>query len=588
LHAICLVRISGQARLLTVANHRLWYPSQVSLLGARRGRVLEEYWHPGAIQALLVYDADRDGHDDLVFAAINNPGDGLGHAALGVLKLPFSKARQTEARRGASLPALTGGGEWAYVLFPLAIVSRVAGLLPIPEELSIDQLGRIRVKLPLPDGGAALYYLNGNLEVAECRFSDNFPAMHERYHRRGLLDHPLTARERTALCQVAPFTVTQAGAAPAGNRPVINAGGVLNGADYTADIAPAMMVSIFGRNLAPRTATARAIPLPQELEGVSVEVTEPSKTAVRTPLYFVSPGQINLQMPFGITGSSVEVRVRTAAGTSDPARVAIVPRAPRLFTRTLDGRGEAIALHVNYRLVGEGDPVEQGRYLILYATGLGEGRPQAIAGNPGGDGGRWGPLNEVTEPVRVTVGGKPATVLFAGLAPGMAGVYQINLQLAPDVPTGRQPVVVSIGQRSSQDNVWAAVGPRRDPAEIVKAALEAQVRGDVAGMLALYDMEKVSEENRRRSREILETVARKVAFSNFGFTQLATGYGDKGTLAVVRALVTFDVTTREGTRTMRHGLIARLKRAAGGGSAWIWPSATPQLSAWIAVSERWR
>jgi hypothetical protein len=267
LHAICPVRISGQARLLTVANHRLWYPSQVSLLDARRGRVLEEYWHPGAIQALLVYDADRDGHDDLVFAAINNPGDGLGHAALGVLKLPFSKARQTEARRGASLPALTGGGEWAYVLFPLANVSRVAGLLPIPEELSIDQLGRIRVKLPLPEGGAALYYLNGNLEVAECRFSDNFPAMHERYHRQGLLDHPLSARERTALCQVAPFTVTRAGATPAGNRPVINAGGVLNGADYTADIAPGMMVSIFGQNLAPRTATARAIPLPQELEG---------------------------------------------------------------------------------------------------------------------------------------------------------------------------------------------------------------------------------------------------------------------------------------------------------------------------------
>lgn len=332
MHAICPVRISGQARLVTVANHRLWYPSQVSLLDARRGRVLEEYWHPGAIQALLVYDADRDGHDDLVFAAINNPGDGLGHAALGVLKLPFSKARQTEARRGASLPALTGGGEWAYVLFPLANVSRVAGLLPIPEELSIDQLGRIRVKLPLPEGGAALYYLNGNLEVAECRFSDNFPAMHERYHRQGLLDHPLSARERTALCQVAPFTVTQAGATPAGNRPVFNAGGVLNGADYTADIAPGMMVSIFGQNLAPRTATARAIPLPQELEGVSVEVTEPGKTAVRTPLYFVSPGQINLQMPFGITASSVEVRVRTAAGTSDP-RGLLSCCAPRACSR---------------------------------------------------------------------------------------------------------------------------------------------------------------------------------------------------------------------------------------------------------------
>ena len=208
------VQISGRAHLVTVANHRLWFPSQVSLLDARSGRLVEEYWHPGAIRELLVHDADRDGQDELVFAAINNPGDGLGHAALGVLKLPFSRARQTRARSGVSLPALTGGGEWAYVLFPVPDTNRVAGLLPIPEELAIDALGRIRVKLPLPEGGAAVYYLNGDLEVTECRFSDNFPALHDRYYRQGLLDHPLSARERKALCQVAPFT-----AAPDGNSP---------------------------------------------------------------------------------------------------------------------------------------------------------------------------------------------------------------------------------------------------------------------------------------------------------------------------------------------------------------------------------
>ena len=374
-----------------------------------------------------------------------------------------------------------------------------------------------------------------------------------------------TSRTGTLNIAGQTFTVTQAGAAPAGNRPTITPGGVLNGADYTAEIAPGMMVSIFGQNLAPRTVTAQSVPLPQELEGVSVEVTEPGKAAVRAPLYFVSPGQINIQMPFGLTASAVEVRVRTAAGTSDPARILIVPRAPRLFTRTLDGKGEVIALHVpDYRLVGEGTPVEQGGYLILYATGLGEVRPPATAGNPGGDGARWGPLNEVTEPVRVTVGGKPATVLFAGLAPGLAGVYQINLQLAQDVPVGRQPVVVSIGQRSSQANVWVAVGIRRDPAEVVKAALQAQVRGDLAGMLALYDMERVGEEGRRRSMDVLQTVARHASFSNFSFTHLATGYGNQGTLAVVRAIVSFDITTREGTRPMRHGLMALLKRVAGG------------------------
>jgi hypothetical protein len=83
-------------------------------------------------------------------------------------------------------------------------------------------------------------------------------------------------------------------------------------------------------------------------------------------------------------------------------------------------------------------------------------------------------------------------------------------------------------------------------------------------MLALYDMEKVSEENRRLSIDVLQTVARHSSFSNFTFTHLATGYGDQGTLAVVRAIVSFQIATREGTQSMRHGLIARLKRAAGG------------------------
>ncbi|MCS7315402.1 MAG: hypothetical protein NZ554_08020 [Bryobacteraceae bacterium] len=267
-----------------------------------------------------------------------------------------------------------------------------------------------------------------------------------------------TSRTGTLTVAGQTFTVTQAGAAPAGPRPTISAGGVLNGADYTPDIAPGMMVSIFGSNLAPRTTAAQAVPLPVELEGVSVEVLEAGKQPVRAPLYFVSAGQINIQMPFGITASSVQLRVRTAQGVSDPATVAIVPRAPRLFTRTMDGRGEPILLHAtDYSWVSNQAPAKAGEYLVLLLTGLGEVSPTVEAGRPGGDDGRLGPINRVTTPVTVSFGEREVPALFAGLMPGFPGIYQINFQVPGDIEGGFQPLVVSAGGVPSQHGVAAAV-----------------------------------------------------------------------------------------------------------------------------------
>ncbi len=208
------VRIGGRGFLVTVANHRIWYPSQVALLDARSGHMIEEYWHPGLIRHCLAHDMNGDGQQELVFAGINNPGEGLGHAALGVLKLPFSQAPRRAARSDGRFAPLTGGGEFLYVLFPRPDVSRVAGLWPIPYDLSVDHLGRIRVALPLPERGALVYYLDGQLTVVECRFSDNFAALHERFYRQGLLDHRLSQRELAALERVVPFP-----GAPDGNDP---------------------------------------------------------------------------------------------------------------------------------------------------------------------------------------------------------------------------------------------------------------------------------------------------------------------------------------------------------------------------------
>ncbi|MGD0771570.1 MAG: hypothetical protein ABSC05_01985 [Candidatus Solibacter sp.] len=207
------VKVGGKPLLLTVANHYLWYPSQVVLLDPRTGRVLEEYWHPGFISDCVLHDIDGDGEEEAVFSAINNPGDGLGHAAVGVLALPFSKVPRRIAAPGDPLAPVTGGGELEYALLPLPDVNRVVGLLPIPANLKIDH-GRITVEMPLPEQGGIVYGLDFNLKVLEYRFSDNFVALHQRMAVQHLLDHSLTAEETESLGKVVRFP-----AAPDGNNP---------------------------------------------------------------------------------------------------------------------------------------------------------------------------------------------------------------------------------------------------------------------------------------------------------------------------------------------------------------------------------
>jgi hypothetical protein len=212
-HLIRPARIGNKPYLVTVANHYRWYPAQMALLDAATGRAVETYWHPGAIYHCRLADIDRDGVDEVVFGAINNPGEGLGHAALGVLKLPFSKAPRRKPAPGDPFRALTGGGELAYFLFPLSDVSLAMGLLPIPVDLSIRHNG-IDFEVPTPESGGIVYSLDYNLRLRECRFSDNFAPLHNRLFHERLLDHALGVKETASLSKPIPFA-----AAPDGNHP---------------------------------------------------------------------------------------------------------------------------------------------------------------------------------------------------------------------------------------------------------------------------------------------------------------------------------------------------------------------------------
>ncbi len=238
--------------------------------------------------------------------------------------------------------------------------------------------------------------------------------------------------------------------------PSINSGGVVNAADYTAALAHGSIFSVWGANLAASTAKAPGVPLPTTLDGVTVEVVDGSRV-IAAPLFFVSAGQINAQLPFEVTSASVGVRVKNARGTSNTQTISVTARAPRLFTRTLDGRGEAIVTHADYSIVEAAKPAAPNEVVLVFLTGLGQTSPLATSGKAAGDNATNGPLNWVREEVTVTVAGQAGMVHFSGLAPGFVGLYQLNVQLPASLPGGAQPLVVSCGGQSSQASVTVAI-----------------------------------------------------------------------------------------------------------------------------------
>lgn len=243
-----------------------------------------------------------------------------------------------------------------------------------------------------------------------------------------------------------------------GQAPSIAKGGVLHAADYSSNIAPGAMVSVFGSNLAPATIKASSLPLPSTLSGVSVDVVASSST-LSAPLYFISPGQINVQLPFDAPVGTVQVRVRTAAGTSNSEPISLIARAPAMFTKNMLGSGEVIAFHADYTAVAADKPAAAGEVIFVYASGLGAVEPAIGAGRPGGDGASGGPLNWVKDPVTVLVGGVASPqVWYAGLAPGFPGVYQINFQIPSSVQAGQYELKVQVAGRTSVAGVTVAGG----------------------------------------------------------------------------------------------------------------------------------
>jgi uncharacterized protein (TIGR03437 family) len=256
--------------------------------------------------------------------------------------------------------------------------------------------------------------------------------------------------------------------------------GIVNGASFAGSkVAPGALVSIFGSDLGTDDEFGM---YPKTLLPGSGVVTI---NGISAPLFDVvaSAGQINLLVPFETpTSGAVPVAITNPLGSSSPFQLAMAPAAPgifRLYDPANPKRANAAALVANtaWRVIPAsmaaaldlpgnckadrvsaaaicGEPAAPGDAVQIYVTGLGRATPN---GNPVGNTLRTGdvapadgsPLYRTVETPVVTIGGIDAPVAFSGIAPGFAGLYQVNVTVPAGVPAGDDiPVTITIGGAS--------------------------------------------------------------------------------------------------------------------------------------------
>jgi uncharacterized protein (TIGR03437 family) len=262
---------------------------------------------------------------------------------------------------------------------------------------------------------------------------------------------PAAGRRAACLCALglAAIWPSVAGA----QAPSYTAADFVNASNYSAGpFAPNSVVSLFGSNLALGTAAANGgVQLPTSLANVSVQVSN-----MAVPLLYVSPGQINFLIPSELIDGAVSVQVERQGLVGPSITLTLVDAAPAPF---VDAQNFALAedWNQNYALVNAANPAHPGDAIILYLTGLGHTLPNP---NPGEAPPTPAPLANPAE-LSVLLNGTamdPTLILYAGVTPGFAGLYQIDLML-PMNTAANPEIRISMAGQSSPAGVLLAVQP---------------------------------------------------------------------------------------------------------------------------------
>jgi len=215
-------------------------------------------------------------------------------------------------------------------------------------------------------------------------------------------------------------------------------------------IAPGSYIAIYGSGLADVTDLSFTPRLPlglgmaQEGFGTFVSFDVPSAgISVPGHLTYISPTQVNVQVPWELQGqSSVQMKVTIDYSTSQVITVPVVEYSPAFFTY---GANQVDAVDTNQKVVGPNNPVMHGKAVQLFANGLGPVTNQPVSGDPATN----SPYSYTTSVPVVKINGEQCQVIYNGLEPGYAGLYQVNVYVPDDLKPGSYPITIAMGDQTS-------------------------------------------------------------------------------------------------------------------------------------------
>lgn len=243
----------------------------------------------------------------------------------------------------------------------------------------------------------------------------------------------------------------------------LNPQGVVNAANnvpFTAQVSPGEVVTLYGTGFTTQTLTTPGLPFPNTLGGAQVTITyldaNSKSVSVIAPIYFVSPTQISAVVPFTVPNDGTQLTFTVTNGTaSNAVTVYSGPSSPGIFTQPSGGLGSGAVLHADFSLVTAASPAKSGETIQVFLTGLG-----TVTGNTAaGAAGPANPLATTVLPVDIGIIGSDGnfydgTVTFAGLAPNLGGLYQVNVTLPANLPTGTAVLSIYVGDGSDYGDGW--------------------------------------------------------------------------------------------------------------------------------------
>jgi uncharacterized protein (TIGR03437 family) len=219
--------------------------------------------------------------------------------------------------------------------------------------------------------------------------------------------------------------------------PYIAPAGVQNAAASTPSsrVAPGSIIAIYGQTLAPSLEIGPVNPLAQSLAGVTVTVND-----MILPLLFVSPGQINAQVPWELADGNYTINIQSQGQPDITTTFTVARNAPGLFTQTVNSQSYAIAFHEDGSLITPSSPAKTGETISVLGTGLGPFNGQAIDGFFPAD-----PPPALSDSVHITAGNQHPSTVWAGAAPGYTGLALTKFQVPSAASAGAtMPITINV------------------------------------------------------------------------------------------------------------------------------------------------